>query len=50
MSEGQGEAVKTYVETGEFPTGMDLAKLLRIGKIKSNIIPAEYRDEEIEEV
>ena len=32
MSEGHGEAVKTYVETGE---------------IKSNIIPAEYRDEEI---
>jgi hypothetical protein len=46
MSEGQGEAV----ETGEFPTGMDLAELLRTGEIKSNIIPAEYRDEEIEEV
>jgi len=45
MSEGQGEAVKTYVETGEFPEGLDLAKLLRTGKIKSNIIPAEYRDE-----
>jgi hypothetical protein len=47
MSEGQGEAVKTYVETGEFPEGMDLAKLLRTGKIKSNIIPAEYRDAEV---
>ena len=47
MSEGHGEAVKTYVETGEFPEGMDLADLLRTGKIKSNIIPAEYRDEEV---
>jgi hypothetical protein len=47
MSEGHGEAVKTYVETGEFPTGMDLVELLRTGEIKSNIIPAEYRDEEV---
>ena len=47
MSEGHGEAVKQYVETGEFPAGMDLAELLRTGKIKSNIIPAEYRDEEV---
>ena len=47
MSEGHGEAVKTYVETGEFPEGLDLAKLLRTGEIKSNIIPAEYRDEEV---
>ena len=50
MSEGHGEAVKTYVETGEFPEGLDLSELLRTGEIKSNIIPAEYRDEEIEEV
>ena len=47
MSEGHGGAVKQYVETGEFPEGMDLADLLRTGKIKSNIIPSEYRDEEI---
>ena len=43
MSEGQGEAVKTYVETGEFPEGLDLAKLLRTGKIigiKAGIIIA----------
>ena len=45
MSEGHGEAVKQYVETGEFPEGMDLAELLRTGKIKTNIIPSEYRDE-----
>jgi hypothetical protein len=50
MSEGHGEAVRQYVETGEFPEGMDLAELLRTGKIKSNVIPSEYRDEEIEEV
>ena len=47
MSEGHGGAVKQYVETGEFPEGMDLANLLRTGKIKTNIIPSEYRDEEI---
>ena len=47
MSEGHGGAVKQYVETGEFPEGMDLAELLRTGKIKSNIIPSEYRDEEV---
>ena len=45
MSEGHGGAVKQYVETGEFPEGMDLADLLRTGKIKNNIIPSEYRDE-----
>ena len=50
MSEGHGEAVKQYVETGEFPEGMDLADLLRTGKIKNNVIPEQYRDEEIEEV
>ena len=47
MSEGHKEAVVTYIKTGEFPEGMDLANLLRTGKIKSNIIPSEYRDEEI---
>jgi hypothetical protein len=26
---------------------MDLSELLRTGEIKSNIIPAEYRDEEV---
>ena len=41
MSEGHSKAVKQYIETGEFPEGMDLANLLRIGKIKSNIIPSE---------
>ena len=46
MSEGHAEAVRKYVETGEFPTGMDLAELLTTGEIKSNIISAEYRDEE----
>ena len=45
MSEGHREAVEQYVETGEFPEGMDMANLLRTGKIKSNIIPAEYREE-----
>ena len=47
MSEGHAEAVRKYVKTGEFPEGVDLAELLRTGEIKSNIIPAEYRDEEI---
>ena len=47
MSEGYKEAVVQYVKTGEFPEGMDLANLLRTGKIKSNIISSEYRDEEI---
>ena len=47
MSEGHGEAVKQYIKTGEFPEGMDMAELLRTGKIKTNIIPSEYRDEEI---
>ena len=46
MSEGHGEAVIQYIKTGEFPEGMDLAELLRMGKIKTNIIPSEYRDEE----
>ena len=45
MSEGHGEAVRKYVETGEFPEGMDLAQLLRTGKVKSNIIPSEYQNE-----
>ena len=44
MSEGHKEAVVQYVETGEFPEGMDMADLLRTGKIKSNIIPSEYRE------
>jgi len=47
MSEGHAEAVRKYVKTGEFPEGMDLADLLRTGKIKSNVITAEYRDEEV---
>jgi len=47
MSAGHCEAVKQYVKTGEFPEGMDLSELLRTGKIKSNIITAEYRDEEV---
>ena len=50
MSEGHGEAVELYVETGNFPTGYDLAELLRTGQIKSNVIPEKYRDEEIEEM
>ena len=45
MSEGHKEAVVQYIKTGEFPEGMDLANLLRIGKIKTNIIPSEYREE-----
>ena len=48
MSEGHGKAVRKYIETGEFPEGMDLAKLLRTGKIKTNVIPSEYQNEEIE--
>ena len=48
MSEGHSEAVRKYVETGEFPEGMDLAELLRTGKIKSNIISSEYQEEDIE--
>ena len=47
MSEGHKEAVIQYIKTGEFPEGMDLADLLRTGKVQSNIIPSEYRDEEI---
>ena len=47
MSEGHGGAVIQYIKTGEFPEGMDMADLLRTGKIKTNIIPSEYRDEEI---
>ena len=50
MSEGHGGAVIQYIKTGEFPEGMDLAELLRTGKIKTNIIPSEYREEEIEGV
>ena len=47
MSEGHKEAVVQYVETGEFPEGMNLADLLRTGKIKNNIITSEYKEEEV---
>ena len=47
MSEGHKEAVVQYVKTGEFPEGMDMADLLRTGKIKNNIITSEYREEEV---
>ncbi|MFW6015057.1 MAG: hypothetical protein ACOCRK_01315 [bacterium] len=50
MSEGHREAVKEYIETGEFPEGMDLSELLRTGEISKNIIPSELvGEEEIEE-
>ncbi len=44
MSEGHGAAVRQYVETGEFPQGMDMAELLRAGKITNKIIPTEYQE------
>ena len=49
MSEGHREAVIEYIQTGEFPEGEDMAKLLKEGKITNNIIPEEYRDDELEQ-
>lgn len=43
MGEGHGEAVKRYVETGEFPDEYDLAQLLHDGKVKPDMIPEEYQ-------
>ena len=50
MSEGHSEAVRKYVETGEFPEGMDLAELLRTGEITKDVIPAKLVGEEEIEV
>lgn len=49
MSEGHGEAVTKYIETGEFPDGYDLSELLRTGEIKTNVIPGNLIGEDIEE-
>jgi len=49
MSEGHKEPVIEYIKTGEFPEGEDMAKLLKEGKITNNIIPEEYRDDELEQ-
>ena len=50
MSEGHSEAVRKYVETGEFPEGMDLAELLRTREITKDVIPAKLVGEEEIEV
>ena len=50
MSEGHSEAAREYIQTGEFPEGMDLAELLRTGVITKDVIPTKLVGEEEIEV